>query len=145
MGERYDDNIFETQTDKQHDFITVLSPGIRAQYLTTAPTIGTQFDFDYRANIEFFADHTSQNNVGHRLSLTLESPLAPSLDVHLRDLLVVTDEPLARNEQLGNPTGLRPTSQQQRARTIHNEAEGQGRRASRWAPIARCAVWKLSR
>ena len=57
LGERYDDNIFETQTDKQHDFITVLSPGIRVQYLPTAPTLGTQFDFDYRANIEFFADH----------------------------------------------------------------------------------------
>ena len=32
LGERYDDNIFATQTNKQHDFITVLSPGIRAQY-----------------------------------------------------------------------------------------------------------------
>ena len=83
LGERYDDNIFETQTNKQHDFITVLSPGIRVQYLPTAPTLGTQFDFDYRANIEFFADHSSQNNVGHRLLLTLASPLAPSLDVTL--------------------------------------------------------------
>ena len=69
LGERYDDNIFETQTNKQHDFITVLSPGIRVQYLPTAPTLGTQFDFDYRAAIEFFADHSSQNNVGHRLAL----------------------------------------------------------------------------
>ena len=83
LGERYDDNIFETPTDKQHDFITVLSPGIRVQYLPTAPTLGTQFDFDYRANIEFYADHSSQNNVGHLLSLTLTSPLAPSLDVSM--------------------------------------------------------------
>ena len=124
LGERYDDNIFETQTDKQHDFITVLSPGIRAQYLPTAPTLGTQFDFDYRADIEFFADHSSQNNVGHRLSLTLASPLAPSLDVSLRELLLITDNPLGRDERLSDPTGLRPASQQQRARTIHNEAEG---------------------
>jgi hypothetical protein len=124
LGERYDDNIFSTQTNKQHDFITVLSPGIRAQYFPTAPTLGTQFDFDYRANIEFFADHSSQNNVGHRLSLTLVSPLAPSLDVRLRELLVITDDPLGRNERLSDPTGLRPASQQQRGRTIHNEAEG---------------------
>ena len=115
LGERYDDNIFETQTDKQHDFITVLSPGIRVQYLPTAPTLGTQFDFDYRADIEFFADHSSQNNVGHRLSLTLASPLAPSLDVSLRELLLITDNPLGRDERLSNPTGLRPASQQQRA------------------------------
>ena len=124
LGERYDDNIFATQTDKQHDFITVLSPGIRAQYLPTAPTLGTQFDFDYRADIEFFADHSSQNNVGHRLSLTLASPLAPSLDVSLREFLLITDNPLGRDERLSNPTGLRPASQQQRERTIHNEAEG---------------------
>jgi len=124
LGERYDDNIFETRTNKQHDFITVLSPGIRAQYLTTAPAVGTQFDFDYRANFDFFAAHSSENNVGHRLSLTLESPLAPSLDVRLRDLFLLTENPFGRDERLSNPTGLRPVSQQQRTRTIHNEAEG---------------------
>jgi hypothetical protein len=123
LGERYDDNIFATQTNKQHDFITVLSPGIRVQYLPTAPTLGTQFDFDYRANIEFFADHSSENNVGHRLSLTLDSPLAPSLQVSARELLVITDNPLGRDERLSDPTGLRPASQQQRQRTLHNEAE----------------------
>jgi hypothetical protein len=124
LGERYDDNIFETSTDKQHDFITVLSPGIRVQYLSPEPTLGTQFDFDYRANIEFFADHSSQNNVDHRLSLTLVSPLAPSLDVRLRDLLLITENPFGRDERLSDPTGLRPVSQQRRARTIRNEAEG---------------------
>ena len=124
LGERYDDNIFATPTNKQHDFITILSPGIRAQYFPTAPTLGTQFDFDYRANVEFFADHSSQNNVGHNLLLTLDSPLTPSLQVSLRELLVITDNVLARDERLSNPTGLRPASQQQRERTIHNEAEG---------------------
>jgi hypothetical protein len=124
LGERYDDNIFETTTNKQDDFITVISPGIRVQYLPTAPTLGTQFDLDYRADIEFFADHSSQNNVGHRLSLTLVSPLAPSLDVRLRELLVITNNPLDRDESLSPPTGLRPASQQQRQRTVHNEAEG---------------------
>ena len=93
LGERYDDNIFETRTDKQDDFITVLAPGTRA-VSPTAPTLGTLFDFDYRAAIEFFADHSSQNNVNHRLSLTLVSPLAPSLDVRLRDLFVLTEDPL---------------------------------------------------
>jgi Putative beta-barrel porin 2 len=124
LGERYDDNIFETPTNKQHDFITVLSPGIRVQYLPTAPTLGTQFDFNYRANIEFFADHSSENNVGHLLTLMLDSPLSPSLQVSLRELLLITDNPLARDERLSDPTGLRPASQQQRNRTIHNEAQG---------------------
>src|SRR5262249_47762776 len=124
LGERYDDNIFETQTNKQHDFITVLSPGIRVQYLPTAPILGTQLDLDYHADIEFYADHSSQNNVGHRQSLTLESPLAPSLQVSIRQLLLITNNPLLRNEQLGNPTGFRPASQQTSERTLSNEAEG---------------------
>ena len=124
LGERYDDNIFEDPTNKQHDFITVLSPGIRVQYLPTAPTLGTQFDFNYRANIEFFADHSSENNVGHLLTLMLDSPLSPSLQVRVRELLLITDNPLSRDERLSNPTGLRPASQQQRERTLHNEAEG---------------------
>src|SRR5262249_8458976 len=113
LGERYDDNIFATRTDKQHDFITVLSPGIHAQYLPTAPTIGTQFDLDYHASIEFFADHSSENNVGHNLLLTLDSPLTPSLQVSLRELLLITDNVLARDQRLSDPTGLRPASQQQ--------------------------------
>jgi hypothetical protein len=124
LGERYDDNVFETRTDKQDDFITVLTPGIRVQYLPTAPTLGTQFDFDYRAAIEFFAEHSSQNNVDHRLSLTLASPLAPSLDVRLRDLFRITEDPFDRDERLSDPTGSRPVSQQRRERTIRNEAEG---------------------
>jgi hypothetical protein len=123
LGERYDDNVFETQTDKQDDFITVISPGIRVQYFPTALTLGTQFDLDYRAAIEFFADHSSQNNVDHRLSLSLVSPLAPSLNVSLRNLFRITEDPLERGETLSDPTGLRPASQQQRQRTIRNEAD----------------------
>ena len=124
LGERYDDNIFETDTDRQDDFITVLSPGIRVQYLPPELTPGTQLDFNYRADVQFFADHSSQNDVAHRLSLMLASPLAPSLDVRLRDLFVVTEDQFGRDERLGTPTGLRPVSDQRRARTIRNEAEG---------------------
>src|SRR5215510_13633354 len=97
LGERYDDNIDETSTNKRHDFITVLSPGIRVQYLPTAPTLGTLFDFDYSANFEFFADHSGENNVAHRLSLTLASPLTPSLQVRMRDLLQVSEDPSGRD------------------------------------------------
>ena len=114
-------------------------PGIRVQYLPPELTPGTQLDFDYRADVQFFADHSSQNDVAHRLSLTLASPLAPSLDVRLRKLFVVTEDQFARDERLSNPTGLRPVSDQRRARTIRNEADGGIRRASWWAPIARFA------
>jgi hypothetical protein len=124
VEERYDDNIFESRTRKTDDFVTVVSPGIHLQYLPTEPTPGTQLDFDYRADFESFADNSSQNQVAHRLSLTFESQLAPSLRVRLRDLLLVTDDPLGLTERLGNPTGLRPASEQQRAPALRNEAQG---------------------
>src|SRR2546426_7626615 len=146
--ERSDVNIVETQTNKRHDFITVLSPGIHVQYLSPTPTLGTPFllpifesgrrapellleptpapplDLDYHAAFQFFHNNSNQNNVAHRLALTAAWPLAPSLQVRLRELLLVTEDPLGRDERLSDPTGLRPVSQQQRARTIRNEAEG---------------------
>ena len=124
IGERYDDNIFQTRTNTTDDFITILSPGIRVQYLSTKPTPETRLDADYRADVEWFADNASQDQVAHRASLTLASQLAPSLTVQVRDLFVVTDEPFQRNERLDDPTGLRPRSQQNRARTLRNQATG---------------------
>ena len=147
LGERYDDNIFATPTNKQHDFITVLSPGIYARYVPTTPTsvspflapgfelsrgtpylsldptLQPPFELNYRADIQFFHDHSSENNVAHRLAMALAWPLAPSLQVYLRELLTVTEQPLGRDERLSDPTGLRPVSQQQRARTTRNEVE----------------------
>ena len=110
VGERYDDNIFQTRTNKTDDFITILSPGIRVQYLSTAPTPETQLDFDYRADAELFADNSSQDQLAHRASLTFASQLAPSLTLRVRDLLLVTEEPFGRDERLDDPTGLRPRS-----------------------------------
>lgn len=124
IGERYDDNIFQTRTNTTDDFITILSPGIRVQYLSTEPTPETRLDFDYRADVEWFADNSSQDQVAHRASLTFASQLAPSLTVHVRDLFLVTDEPFDRDERLGDPTGLRPRSLQGRARTLRNQAKG---------------------
>lgn len=123
VGERYDDNVFQTRSNKTDDFITILSPGIRVQYLSTEPTPETRLDFDYRAEFEWFADNTSQNQLAHRASLTLASQFAPSLTVDVRDLLLVTEEPFERDERLDNPTGLRPRSLQDRARTLRNQVK----------------------
>lgn len=125
IEERYDDNIFQRSRagGKTDDFVTTLSPGIRLQYIATEPTPDTRFDIDYRLAFEAFAEHSNQNQLAHHFSLTLASQLAPSLAVRLRDLLVVSEEPLGRNERLDDPTGLRPVSQQQRAQTIRNELQ----------------------
>ncbi|MGE3539038.1 MAG: hypothetical protein AB7N91_16600 [Candidatus Tectimicrobiota bacterium] len=123
LAERYDDNIFQSRTDKTDDFVTTISPSIRLQYLSTEPTPDTRLELNYRMAFEAFADHSSQNQLAHYFSSSLTSQLAPSLSVQLRELLIVTEEPFERDERLSDPTGLRPASQQQRARTIRNEIQ----------------------
>lgn len=120
LSERYDDNIFQTSFDQQDDFVTVVSPGVRLQYV---PLADMTLDVDYRADIELFADHSEQNQVAHRGSLQFVSQLTRLLSLSLRDSLVITEEPEDRVIDIDEETGLRSVSEQQRERTIRNRAE----------------------
>jgi len=75
VGERFDDNIFQTFRNRENDFITVVSPGICANYVSTAPTPDTDFLLKYQANIESFAKNSSQNQVSHQGVLNFSSQL----------------------------------------------------------------------
>ena len=122
VGERFDDNIFQTFRNRENDFITVVSPGICANYISTAPTPDTDFFLKYQANIESFAKNSSQNQVSHQGSLNFSSQLTPALSLRVADTLVITDEPLERTGVANQFIGLRPASQQGRSRTSTNIA-----------------------
>lgn len=122
VGERYDDNIFQTFSNRADDFITVVSPGICANYVSTAPTPDTDFHLRYQANIESFAKNSSQNQVSHQGLLNFSSQLTPALSLRVADTLVITDEPLERVDVANQFATLRPSSQQGRARTTTNIA-----------------------
>ena len=122
VGERFDDNIFQTFRNRENDFITVVSPGICADYVSTAPTPDTDFHFKYQANIESFAKNSSQNQVSHQGALNFSSQLTPALSLKVTDTLVITDEPLERVGVADQFTSLRPASQQGRSRTSTNIA-----------------------
>jgi hypothetical protein len=119
LGERYDDNIFQNDTDKETDFITVLTPGVQLRY---QPVSETLLELDYYANFEFFAQNTAQNQVGQRGTLSFVSPITPFFSITLRDSLIVTEEPQDRFVEIDEATGLRPTSQESRQQTIRNSA-----------------------
>jgi hypothetical protein len=123
LGERYDDNIFQTFRNRVDDSVTLVSPGICANYVSTAPTPDTEFHLDYLANLEFFAQHSSENQVSHRGSLSFSSQLTPALSLRVTDTLVITDEPQDRTGVIGQFVGVRPASQQSRQRTFTNIAE----------------------
>jgi len=123
LGERYDDNIFQTFRNRTDDFITLVSPGICANYVSTAPTPDTTFHLDYQANFESFAKHSSENHISHRGSLGFVSQLTPALSLRVTDTLVITEESRDRIDVINQFAGLRPASEQGRRRTVTNIAD----------------------
>ena len=119
LSETYDDNIFQTDTDEETDFITTVTPGIQLRY---QPASTTLLELDYRLDFEFFAKNSDQNQVGHRGTLRFASPITPRLSIALRDTLIITEEPGDRFVEIDEATGLRSESQENREQTIRNRA-----------------------
>jgi hypothetical protein len=63
VEERYNDNIFLSETDKEDDFITVLSPRIGLGY---HPNRYLDLDLGYGFNFRFYADHNELNDTNIR-------------------------------------------------------------------------------
>ena len=120
VSERYDDNIFQTDTATETDFITSVIPGIFLRYVPSPPT---EITFDYRTNFEFFAENEAQNQISQRGVLRLAAPLLSFLSVTLRDTFILTEEPGERVLEIEEVTGLRPVSEQRRARTVRNRTD----------------------
>ena len=119
LSETYDDNIFETSTDEETDFITTITPGILLRY---QPSSNTLLDLDYRADFRFFAQNTEENNIGQRGTLRFTSPITPFISITLRDTMIITEEPGDRTIEIDEQTGLRSVSQESRDQTFRNSA-----------------------
>jgi hypothetical protein len=119
LSESYDDNIFETSTDEETDFITTITPGIILRY---QPSSNTLLDLDYHADIQLFARNTEENQIGQRGTIRFTSPITPFISIALRDTLIITEEPGDRFADIDETTGLRSVSQESRQRTIRNRA-----------------------
>jgi Putative beta-barrel porin 2 len=117
VGERYDDNIFLTDADKEDDFITVITPRIVLRY---APSSETDIDFDYGPSFELFADETDENFIAHRLRLALRAALSRRLQVTLNNRFTITDEPDDRDRLIILEDGTRDRSDAERQQTMRN-------------------------
>jgi len=60
--EEYNDNVFETQTDRKSDFITLISPGIAI----TGDTPRVTLRLNYNPIFRYYADNHSQDSVGQQ-------------------------------------------------------------------------------
>jgi hypothetical protein len=119
VGERYDDNIFQSDADKEDDFITVITPGIVLRY---APSRETEINFDYEPSFEWFANETDENQISHRLLLDLKAALSRRLQVTLSDRFTITEEPSDRDRLIILEDGTRDRSDAERQQTIRNYA-----------------------
>lgn len=123
IGERYDDNIFQDETNEVDDFITTISPAIQLRYI---PRPESTLTFEYQPAFEIFADNSDENHVSHRLSLSIVSPLSRRFSLEASDQLLVTEEPGDRDS--GDPTADDPIesdpsdSNERRQRSIRNTA-----------------------
>jgi hypothetical protein len=121
IGERYDDNIFQ-EVEEEDDFITTISPAIQLRYVPRAETVLT---FEYQPAFEIFADNDDENFVSHRLDFGLESPLSRRFALKVNELLVITEEPGDRIQEVDdinlNPDA-RSDSREGRERTLRNVA-----------------------
>jgi hypothetical protein len=119
VGERYDDNIFQTDADKEDDFITVVTPAIVLRY---APSLETEINFNYEPSFEFFADETDENQIAHDLTFGLKAALSRRLQTTLSDRFTLTEEPSDRERDILLEDGTRGRSDAEREQTIRNYA-----------------------
>jgi len=63
VEERYNDNIFLSETDEEDDFITIISPNINLGYY---PNKYLDLDLEYGFNFRFYADHSNLNDTSLR-------------------------------------------------------------------------------
>jgi len=63
VSEKYNDNIFLTQTDREDDFITTISPAVILEY---RPSTYLDMSLDYGFNFRIYADHSELNDTSFR-------------------------------------------------------------------------------
>jgi hypothetical protein len=102
LEERYDDNLFLTQTNEEDDFVTTLSPGVNLSYLT--PTENLSLDYELQRVV--YADFSELDYTGHRGTLEAHKDFGPRLGAGVKELFIRSEDPI---ELTGLPTFERPS------------------------------------
>lgn len=100
-GEQYTDNIFFTK-DKEHDFITVITPTLTLLFAPQGQTVPT-INLSISPSAHLYARHSDLNNFGRNLSLTggYTERLTPRLSLYLSDTLSMSDASRSSNSNSG--------------------------------------------
>jgi hypothetical protein len=118
LSERYDDNIFQNSANKEDDFVTTITPGIRLYYV---PRRDTRLNFEYRADFDIYAENSDANEGAHRLDLRFTGQLTRLLLLEASERFSLTEDP---GDRIIDPedTGGNPESEQRRGQVLRNDA-----------------------
>ena len=119
VGELYTDNVFFSK-DKEHDFVTVITPKLSILYAPQGEPIPT-LNFNISPSGQFFARHSELNNFGDNISLDggFTHRFSPRFSLHVSDSLSRSGD--SRVADIGyGPDGLliTPTSQPVQGSTV---------------------------
>jgi len=90
VQESYNDNLFATETNKQDDFATIISPGIDLKYET--PT--TLLDLDYEFKKFFWVESSEQNYSQHIGTLQTRKDFTPWFSTRIREVFISSEDPV---------------------------------------------------
>jgi hypothetical protein len=102
VEERYDDNLFLTESNKESDFITTIAPGINFLYET--PT--AEINLDYELQRFFYDKYSELDFTGHRLRTTARKDFGPRFSAGIREFFLVSEDPI---QLTGIPIFERPS------------------------------------
>jgi hypothetical protein len=89
VAETYNDNIFAVSSDKTSDWITKISPGIKL----LLPYRAHKFSVDYRADINLYANTSSENTTDHYANAIADLQLSSLFGLKLSDTYINGHEP----------------------------------------------------
>jgi hypothetical protein len=89
VAEQYTDNLFLTYPDKEHDYITLISPGITAEIEGKGIGAGISYDPTYTA----YANFNEKDTWRHTLNFSGWTELTKTTRLDLSDTFLLTDDP----------------------------------------------------
>lgn len=91
INEEYNDNIFLTDTDKEYDFITSISPGFSIDCIGKISGFGISYDPQYT----FYDRYSNYDTWRHNASLSAWTGLTKYTKLELNDSFIRTEDPLS--------------------------------------------------
>ena len=116
VEERYDDNIFLTETNEKDDFITTISPGVNLNY--EAP--GGEINLDYELQRVLYDDFSELDYTGLRASALAQKDFSPRFGAGIRETFIRSQDPI---ELTGVEEFERPSIRRGRNRYTRNIVE----------------------